>query len=74
MELVGTKLTQLWFTRTCKQYSQRKQRTKITRSQNDWNVLTKESRKEYKCAYNKYIRDNICPDFRNNQKGIILLW
>ena len=80
MEFVPTKLTsarfsQPWVTRTCKQHSRRKQRAynraKRTRSQNDWNIfktLTKKSRKECKRAYNNYLRDCICQDFKNNPK------
>ena len=82
MELVPTKFTsnrfsQPWVTRSCKQHSRRKQRAynraKRTRSQNDWNIfktLTKESRKVYKCAYNNYIRECICPGLKNNPKRV----
>ena len=31
-------------------------------------TFTKESRKVYKCAYNNYIRECICPDLKNNPK------
>ena len=80
MDLVPTKLTSTrftrpWVTRTCKQYIRRKQRAynraKSTGLQSDWKsfkTLTKESRKECKRAYNKYVSDCICPDLKNNPK------
>ena len=80
MKFVPTKFTssrysQPWVTVACKRLCRKKKRSynraKRTQLESDWDIykiLTKETRKECIHAYNKYIRDCICPDIRNNPK------
>lgn len=74
-KLTSTRFSQPWVTRTCKRLSRKKKRAynraRRTRFQGDWDIfkaITKESRSVYKQAYNKYVRDCICPDIKNNPK------
>ena len=80
MELVPSKFTssrysQPCVTVTCKRLSRRTKRAynraKRTQLKDDWGIfqaLTKETRKQCARAYNKFIRDSICPNIRNNAK------
>ena len=80
MELVPSKFTssrysQPWVTVMYKRLSRRKKRAynraKRIHLKDDWGIfqaLKKETMKQYARAYNKFLRDSICPNIRNNPK------
>ena len=80
MELVPSKFTssrysQPWVTVMYKRLSRRKKRAynraKRTHLKDDWGIfqaLTKETMKQCARAYNKFLRDSVCPNIRNNPK------
>jgi hypothetical protein len=74
-KLSSTRFSQPWVTKSCKRLSRRKKRAynraRRTTLQSDWDkfkALTKETRTTCKQAFNKYVRDCICPDINKNRK------